>query len=211
MADLLARGHVMDTTAGATRSTASTMAVRRLASSARSWAGSRAGQRQLESRRPHPPRRRSAPARASTGRCELAASRHAASPCAVSERIRRILGGHEDTGPGAAPADWSRRCPRRASSAAMSSTGRRPRPMSTMVPTSMRTMWWRNRSAATWKLNPVPSSRGSPFRAPQRAAVVRLRLALAPRRRGSRARPPAPAAARAHARSASSGRPSAHS
>src|SRR5439155_1160330 len=46
-----------------------------------------------------------------------------------------------------------------ASSRCMSLNGRRPRPISTIVPTSILTMWWRNRSAAISKSWPLPSGR----------------------------------------------------
>ena len=39
------------------------------------------------------------------------------------------------------------------------SRGRRPAPTSTIVPTTIRTIWWRKRSASTWKLTPRASGR----------------------------------------------------
>ena len=82
----------------------------------------------------------------------------------------------------------------------MSASGRRPSPMSTMVPTSMRTMWWRNRSASTWKLTPRPSGRSRPL-GDARAGSDSAAWARPWRRRpGSRARRgaawPPPGAAR---------------
>ena len=74
----------------------------------------------------------------------------------------------------------------------MSSSGRRPSPMSTIVPTSIRTMRWRNRSASMWRLTPRPSGRLSHSARGSPAAIMRLvglgregaEIVLAPDHRG---------------------------